>query len=106
MAWSSETMSYCGWNERHVRNAKGKTEVRYYLERRDGCADLAVVGRLKGSSSSKRMYTLPTRDQLLLRLNETDQSVEKNMRRYMEASRPIIEYIDKLYTDRNIKLDW
>ncbi|KAH0919744.1 hypothetical protein HID58_027404 [Brassica napus] len=52
------------------------------------------------------MYTLPTRDQLLLRLNETDQSVEKNMRRYMEASRPIIEYIDKLYIDRNIKLDW
>lgn len=35
-----------------------------------------------------------------------DQSVEKNMRRYMEASRPIIEYIDKLYIDRNIKLDW
>ncbi|ESQ53213.1 hypothetical protein EUTSA_v10026153mg [Eutrema salsugineum] len=52
------------------------------------------------------MYTLPTRDQLLLRLNETDQSVEKNMRRYMEASRPIIEYIDKLYIERDIKLDW
>ncbi|EOA17341.1 hypothetical protein CARUB_v10005624mg [Capsella rubella] len=52
------------------------------------------------------MYTLPTRDQLLLRLNETDQSVEKNMRRYMEASRPIIEYIDKLFIQRNIKLDW
>lgn len=32
--------------------------------------------------------------------------MEKNMRRYMEASRPIIEYIDKLYIDRNIKLDW
>ncbi|CAN8328669.1 unnamed protein product [Cochlearia groenlandica] len=52
------------------------------------------------------MYTLPTRDQLLLRLNETDQSVEKNMRRYMEASQPVIEYIDKLYIERNIKLDW
>ncbi|CAA7020567.1 unnamed protein product [Microthlaspi erraticum] len=52
------------------------------------------------------MYTLPTRDQLLLRLDETDQSVEKNMRRYMEASLPIIEYIDKLYIERNIKLDW
>ncbi|CAN8243951.1 unnamed protein product [Cochlearia groenlandica] len=52
------------------------------------------------------MYTLPTRDQLLVRLNETDESVEKNMKRYMEASRPIIEYIDKLYIDRNIKLDW
>lgn len=36
------------------------------------------------------MYTLPTRDQLLLRLNETDQSVQKNIGRYMEASRPTI----------------
>ncbi|CDY38603.1 BnaC06g30260D [Brassica napus] len=53
MAWWSETMSYCGWNERHVRNAKGKVEARYYLERKDGGVDLAVVGRVK--SSSKRM---------------------------------------------------
>ena len=52
------------------------------------------------------MYTLPTRDQLLIRLDGTEQSVEKNMRRYMEASRPIVEYIDKLYIERNIKLDW
>ncbi|KAJ4874583.1 agenet domain-containing protein / bromo-adjacent homology (BAH) domain-containing protein [Raphanus sativus] len=58
MAWpSSETMPYRGWSERHVRNAKGKIEARYYLERRDGGGvDLAVVGRLKSSSSSsKRM---------------------------------------------------
>ncbi|XP_010551276.2 PREDICTED: ACD11 homolog protein [Tarenaya hassleriana] len=52
------------------------------------------------------MYTLPTREQLLVRLNETDRSVEKNMRRYIEASRPIIAYIDKLYIVRNITLDW
>ncbi|KAL0664095.1 hypothetical protein Bca4012_100932 [Brassica carinata] len=53
MAWSSETPSYCGWNELNVKNAKGKTEVHYYLERRDGCADLAVVGRL--GRASKRI---------------------------------------------------
>ncbi|GAV88556.1 GLTP domain-containing protein [Cephalotus follicularis] len=52
------------------------------------------------------MYALPTRDQLLLRLNETNQSAEKNMRRYIEASIPVIEYIDKLYISRNITLDW
>lgn len=52
------------------------------------------------------MYALPTRDQLLQRLNETDQSAEKRMRRYMKSSLPIIQYIDKLYTTRNIVLDW
>lgn len=52
------------------------------------------------------MYTLPTRDQLLLKLNETDQSAHKKMRRYIKASRPVIDYIDKLYISRNISLDW
>ncbi|KAK6921756.1 Glycolipid transfer protein domain [Dillenia turbinata] len=52
------------------------------------------------------MYALPTREQLLMRLNESDQSAEKKMRRYIDASRPVIEYIDKLFIDRNISLDW
>ncbi|XP_062110136.1 ACD11 homolog protein isoform X1 [Humulus lupulus] len=52
------------------------------------------------------MYALPTREQLLLKLNETNQSAEKKMRRYITASIPVIEYIDKLYLSRNIKLDW
>ncbi|XP_050223588.1 ACD11 homolog protein [Mercurialis annua] len=52
------------------------------------------------------MYTLPTRDQLLMRLNETDQSAEKKMRRYINASIPVINYIDNLYISRNISLDW
>ncbi|GAU14846.1 hypothetical protein TSUD_50580 [Trifolium subterraneum] len=52
------------------------------------------------------MYTLPTREQLFVKLNETEQSAEKKMRRYISASLPIIEYIDKLYLSRNIVLDW
>ncbi|KAI3453017.1 hypothetical protein Pfo_009680 [Paulownia fortunei] len=52
------------------------------------------------------MYALPTRDQLLLKLNETDESAEREMIRYINASLPVIEYIDKLYTSRNISLDW
>uniref|UniRef100_B9HWI9 Uncharacterized protein n=1 Tax=Populus trichocarpa TaxID=3694 RepID=B9HWI9_POPTR len=54
------------------------------------------------------MHTLPTRDQLLLNPNETGelvsivitclayQSAEKNMRRYINDSLPVIEYIDRL----------
>ncbi|CAA3006112.1 ACD11 homolog [Olea europaea subsp. europaea] len=55
---------------------------------------------------SAGMYALPTREQLLLRLNESDESAEKEMQRYIDASLPIIQYIDKLYTSRNINLDW
>ncbi|XP_018825317.2 ACD11 homolog protein isoform X1 [Juglans regia] len=52
------------------------------------------------------MCVLPTRNQLLLKLNETEQSAGKKMRRYIDASLPVIEYIDKLYLSRNISLDW
>ncbi|CAL5399617.1 unnamed protein product [Camellia sinensis] len=52
------------------------------------------------------MCALPTREQLLLKLNENDESAEKEMRRYIKASLPVIEYIDKLYVSRNISLDW
>lgn len=52
------------------------------------------------------MYALPTKEQLLFKLNETRVSAEKKMRRYIDASVPVIEYIDKLYISRNITLDW
>ncbi|KZV26961.1 glycolipid transfer protein-like [Dorcoceras hygrometricum] len=52
------------------------------------------------------MYALPTRDQLLFKLNETEESAEREMQRYIDASLPIIEYIDNLYISRNTSLDW
>lgn len=55
---------------------------------------------------SAGMCALPTREQLLLKLNETDESAAKEMRRYIKASLPVIKYIDNLYISRNITLDW
>ncbi|GJS80558.1 ACD11 homolog protein-like protein [Tanacetum coccineum] len=55
---------------------------------------------------SAGMCALPTRGQLLLNLNETDESAEIEMRRYIKASLPVIKYIDNLYTARGITLDW
>ncbi|XP_023768269.1 ACD11 homolog protein [Lactuca sativa] len=55
---------------------------------------------------SAGMCALPTRDQLLLNLNESDESAESEMRRYIKASLPVINYIDNLYTSRGITLDW
>ncbi|KAL1553562.1 ACD11 protein-like [Salvia divinorum] len=58
------------------------------------------------TAAAAGMYALPTREQLLVKLNKTHQSAEREMRRFIKASDPIIEYIDKLYTVRNISLDW
>ncbi|XP_047307213.1 ACD11 homolog protein-like [Impatiens glandulifera] len=52
------------------------------------------------------MCVLPTREQLLLKLNATDELAEKEMNRYIKASLPVIEFIDKLYVSRDISLDW
>lgn len=35
-----------------------------------------------------------------------DCSVQKEMRRYIDASSPIIDYIDNLFLSRSISLDW
>ncbi|CAA7045864.1 unnamed protein product [Microthlaspi erraticum] len=72
MAWSTETPSYCGWNELHVKNARGKMEVHYYLERKDGCADLAVVGRVKNSKSMSFRYALKKNRSVLKKLDSVE----------------------------------
>ncbi|KAM0047650.1 putative glycolipid transfer protein [Helianthus debilis subsp. tardiflorus] len=58
------------------------------------------------TAASAGMCTLPTREQLLLNLNETDKSADKEMRRYIKASIDVIKIIDNLYISRGIKLDW
>ncbi|KAE8657449.1 ACD11-like protein [Hibiscus syriacus] len=55
---------------------------------------------------SAGMHTLPTREQLLQKLNETDHSAKNKMKRYIRASGQVIDYIDKLYISRKISLDW
>ncbi|KAL6190289.1 hypothetical protein ACLB2K_036687 [Fragaria x ananassa] len=52
------------------------------------------------------MYALPSRDQLLINLKETNQSAEIKMKQYIRAALPVIQYIDNLYLSRNIVLDW
>ncbi|KAI3729510.1 hypothetical protein L6452_18170 [Arctium lappa] len=55
---------------------------------------------------SAGMCALPSRDQLLSNLNESEPSAAKEMRRYIKASLPVIMYIDNLYISRGITLDW
>ncbi|CAN1812940.1 Accelerated cell death 11 [Linum perenne] len=52
------------------------------------------------------MYALPTRTQLMRKLNEDEASARIEMQNYMAASRPVIVYIDKLFQTRELGIDW
>ncbi|XP_020523451.1 accelerated cell death 11 isoform X1 [Amborella trichopoda] len=52
------------------------------------------------------MYALPTKAQLLKKLNEDEASARVQMESYVAASAPIINYIDKLFLSRELGIDW
>ncbi|KAF7842476.1 accelerated cell death 11 [Senna tora] len=52
------------------------------------------------------MYALPTKQQLLSKLNEDDSSARIEMQNYVTASAPLIQYIDKLFLSRELGIDW
>lgn len=48
------------------------------------------------------MYTLPTKSQLLKKLNEDEASARVDMQRYINASASIIQYVNNLFLSRNL----
>ncbi|KAL5731657.1 Accelerated cell death 11 [Ranunculus cassubicifolius] len=52
------------------------------------------------------MYALPTKAQLLKKLNEDEASAKVQMQSYVIASVSIIMYIDKLFHSRELGVDW
>ncbi|XP_010538264.1 PREDICTED: accelerated cell death 11 [Tarenaya hassleriana] len=52
------------------------------------------------------MYALPTRAQLLKKLNEDETSAKIQMQSYVTASAPVITYIDKLFVSNKLGIDW
>ncbi|XP_075664773.1 accelerated cell death 11-like [Castanea sativa] len=52
------------------------------------------------------MYLLPTKAQLLQKLNEDEPSARIQMQSYITASAPVIRYIDKLFLSRGLGVDW
>ncbi|OWM71296.1 accelerated cell death 11 [Punica granatum] len=52
------------------------------------------------------MYALPTRAQLLRKLNEDENSARIHMQSYITASTPLILYINGLFTSRDLGVDW
>ncbi|XP_058099175.1 accelerated cell death 11 [Magnolia sinica] len=52
------------------------------------------------------MYVLPTRAQLLKKLNEDEASAKVQMQNYITSSAPVIVYIDKLFLSKELGIDW
>lgn len=58
MATAGKAPLYVSWDEVSSSTDKGRKEVRYYLKRRDGISDLAVVGIEKGMRYMSYHYTV------------------------------------------------
>ena len=54
-------LGYVRWEEVFVSADKGRREVHYYLRRRDGSSDLAVVGKEKSLRHMSYHYALANR---------------------------------------------
>ncbi|XP_050208748.1 accelerated cell death 11 [Mercurialis annua] len=52
------------------------------------------------------MYALPTKAQLLSKLNEDENSAKIQMEYYTAASAPVILFIDKLFLSKELGIDW
>uniref|UniRef100_A0A0D9VZV1 Glycolipid transfer protein domain-containing protein n=1 Tax=Leersia perrieri TaxID=77586 RepID=A0A0D9VZV1_9ORYZ len=52
------------------------------------------------------MYVLPTKSQLLNKLNEDESSAKVQMQNFVRASGPVILYVEDLFTSRNLGMDW
>lgn len=52
------------------------------------------------------MYALPTKAQLLKKLNEDETSAETQMQIYVGASAAVILHIDKLFLSKELGIDW
>lgn len=52
------------------------------------------------------MYALPTRTQLMKKLNEDEASARVQMQSYITTSAPVILYIEDLFLSRELGIEW
>ncbi|KAL4586600.1 hypothetical protein LXL04_011238 [Taraxacum kok-saghyz] len=92
--------AFVKWEEVFSTNHRGRREVRYYLKRRDGTSDLAVVGKEKKSGSkmktsplvsSSYRYRYAIRDKSLFPSSEIFTK--------LRSRRQVIDWLSSLVTD-------
>lgn len=52
------------------------------------------------------MYALPSRSQLLKKLNENEESAKIEMHKYITSSKSVISYVEELFLSRDLGTDW
>ncbi|XP_061339721.1 accelerated cell death 11-like [Gastrolobium bilobum] len=55
---------------------------------------------------SARLHYLPTKQQLYKKLNEDESAARVLMQTYVSASAPLLLYIDKIFLQRELGIDW
>ncbi|MED6211313.1 Accelerated cell death 11 [Stylosanthes scabra] len=55
---------------------------------------------------SAGLYTLPTKEQLLVKFNEDEAAARVLMQNYVTACTPVLQYVDNLFTSRDLGTDW
>lgn len=81
---------YIGWQEVFVSGGeKGRKEVRYFLKKRDGSSDLAVVGREKSSRHVSYHYAI--RDEVLASIGSSSLSLLK-----LKSRRDVVDWLNSV----------
>lgn len=76
---------YLKWREVFVLSERGRKEVRYYLKRRDGVSDLAVVGKEK-------------RDLKVYRYTIREKSLVGQANFKLKSRKDVIEWLNSVIT--------
>ncbi|GJM96834.1 hypothetical protein PR202_ga13702 [Eleusine coracana subsp. coracana] len=63
-------------------------------------------GRAIRMAVAAGMYALPSKSQLLKKLNEDEASAKVQMQNFVRLSTPVIHYVEGLFTSRNLGIDW
>ncbi|CAM6096580.1 unnamed protein product [Calypogeia fissa] len=55
---------------------------------------------------SAGMYVLPSKSHFLSKLNEQEDSAQEYMRSFATSADPVVEYVNGLFTSRELGVDW
>lgn len=101
-AMGKSVSAFVNWEEVFSTNHRGRKEVRYYLKRRDGTSDLAVVGKEKTSghtkSSSSCRYRYAIRDESLFPSLNLPFELPSKLR----SRREVIDWLSGIVTDHSV----
>ncbi|KAA8532719.1 hypothetical protein F0562_032752 [Nyssa sinensis] len=87
----STSSAFVRWEEVFVSSDKGRREVRYYLKRRDGTSDLAVIG--KERSLRHMSYHYAIRDRSLLSISPSSSLLK------LRSRREVIDWLNSIIPD-------